>query len=129
MVNARRKGHAFERWVSNFLKKFFPLSKRRLEYQAQEGHKGVDIDNTAPFAIQCKSYKNISIYNWLEEIDRSKGIPVLIAKSDYKKPIIVAYLEDVSSLIFDPKFISIYQSEDDSSSKVICTVDTVDTRE
>ena len=129
MVNARRKGHSFERWVSNFLKKFFPLSKRHLEYQAQESHKGVDIDNTAPFAIQCKSYKSIAVYNWLEEIDKSKGIPILIAKSDYKKPILIAYLEDVSSLIFDPKFISIYQSEDYSSSKVIRTVDAVDTQE
>lgn len=122
MVNARRKGHSFERWVSNFLKKFFPLSKRHLEYQSQEAHKGVDIDNTAPFVIQCKSYKNIAVYNWLEEIDKSLGIPILIAKSDYKKPIIIAYLEDVSSLIFDPKFISIYQSEHECS-KVVRTID------
>ena len=128
MVNARNKGHSFERWVSNFLKKFFPLSKRRLEYQAQEAHKGVDIDNTAPFAIQCKAYKNISVYKWLEEVDRSLGIPILVAKSDYKKPILIAYLEDVSSLIFDPKFISMYQSEQECS-KVICTVESQEEKE
>lgn len=127
MVNVRRKGHSFERWVSNFLKKFFPLSKRHLEYQMQEGNHGIDIENTDPFAIQCKSYKNIAVYKWLEEIDKSKGIPVLICKSDYKKPILIGYLEDMSHLVFDPKFISMSQS--DCASKVCCKVDSDDSNE
>jgi len=121
MINQRKKGHGFERWVSNFLKKFFPHSKRHLEYQGEECL-GVDLDNTSPFAIQCKRYKNISIYKWLEEIKDNSAIPILIAKADRKDPIIIGYLDDLAHLIFDPKLISIYHSS--SANKVIvCNVD------
>lgn len=110
MVNQRRKGHGFERWVSNFLRKFFPLSKRHLEYQGQEC-KGVDLDNTDPFAIQCKRYHNIAVYNWLEEIKDNSAIPILIAKADRKEPIIVGYLNDLAPIVFDPQLISMWQRE------------------
>lgn len=110
MVNLKNKGIGFERWVSNFLKKFFPLSKRHLEYQNQEC-KGVDLDNTEPFAIQCKRYHNIGVYKWLEEIKDNSAIPILIAKADRKEPIIVGYLDDLASIIFDPQLISMWQRE------------------
>lgn len=109
MINRRQKGHGFERWVSNFLKKFFPYSKRHLEYQGEECL-GIDLDNTSPFAIQCKRRKDIKIYNWLEEIKDNSAIPILIAKADRKEPIIIGYLDDLANLIFDPKLISTYHS-------------------
>lgn len=110
MVNLKNKGIGFERWVSNFLKKFFPLSKRHLEYQGQEC-KGVDLDNTEPFAIQCKRYHNIGVYKWLEEIKDNSAIPILIAKADRKEPIIVGYLDDLASIVFDPQLISMWQRD------------------
>ena len=105
MVNRRSKGHEFERWVSKYLKRFFPFSKRHLEYQVEEC-KGVDLDNTEPFGIQCKRRHEIKVYNWLEEIKDKTAIPILIAKADRKKPIIAGYLEDLAHLVFDPKLIS-----------------------
>ena len=121
MINQRKKGHGFERWVSNFLKKFFPHSKRHLEYQGEECL-GVDLDNTSPFAIQCKRYKNISIYKWLEEIKDNSAIPILIAKADRKEPIIIGYLDDLAHLVFDPKLISIYHSST-ANKVIVCNVD------
>lgn len=119
MVNARRKGHDFERFVSKFLKKFFPASKRHLEYQQAEGHTGVDIENTEPFNIQCKCYQTIAVYKWLEEIKDSSSIPLLIAKAKHKKPIIIGYLDDLAPLIFDPQLISLHQRN--GSSKLLLT--------
>ena len=113
MVNSRQKGVVFERWVSNFLKKFFPMSKRHLEYQFAESHTGVDIENTSPFAIQCKCYNNIAVYNWLEEIRQKDLIPILIAKANNKKPILIGYLDDIAELVFDSKFINLMKKKDD----------------
>lgn len=110
MVKPRVKGHGFERWVSAYLKKFFPFSKRHLEYQIEEC-KGVDLDNTDPFAIQCKRYQSIAIYKWLEEIKDKSAIPILIAKANRKKPIIVGYLDDLAHIIFDPQLISVWNRE------------------
>ena len=118
MVNNRSRGHGFERWVSKFLKKFFPYSKRHLEYQIEEC-KGVDLDNTDPFAIQCKRKRNIVVYTWLEEIKDKTAIPILIAKADRKEPIIVGYLKDLSHMVFDPKLISML-NHDRVSKVVVC---------
>lgn len=127
MVNKRRRGHDFERWVSNFLKKFFPYSKRHLEYQIQEC-KGVDLDNTEPFAIQCKRRRDIKVYNWLEEVKDKTAIPILIAKADRKEPIIVGYLDDLAHMIFDPKLISMLNH--DKPNKVhVCELEDVSDEE
>lgn len=121
MVKPRVKGHGFERWVSNYLKKFFPFSKRHLEYQMDEC-KGVDLDNTEPFAIQCKRYHNIAVYKWIEEIKDKTAIPILIAKADRKEPLIIGYLEDLAHMIFDPKLISMLNH--DKANKVhVCEVE------
>lgn len=120
MVKSRSKGHEFERWVSKYLKRFFPFSKRHLEYQVEEC-KGVDLDNTEPFAIQCKRHNQIAVYNWLEEIKDKTAIPILIARADRKKPIIIGYLDDLSHMVFDPKLISML-NHDKANKVTVCEV-------
>ena len=112
MVDSRRKGHDFERFISKYLQKFFPMSKRHLEYQFAESHTGVDVENTSPFAIQCKCYNNIAVYKWLEEIKQKDLIPILIAKANNKKPILIGYLDDIAELVFDSKFINLMKKKD-----------------
>lgn len=82
----RRKGHSFERWVANELKKVFPEARRHLEYQAPEAL-GVDLDNTGDFRIQCKRGRKYAALSALDEVQIDPiegGIPVLVTRADDK---------------------------------------------
>lgn len=86
----RAKGHAFERWVAESLRKIFPDAKRHLEYQAREAN-GCDIDNTGPYLFQCKRGRRYASLSAIEEIQICPiegGIPVLVTKGDHKEPLV-----------------------------------------
>ena len=98
---ARRKGHQFERDVANKFKKLYPFAKRHLEMQKAEAL-GFDIDNTGPFKIQCKAYKDYVPISRIKEAPNGKNdIPLLITKGDNKPAVACMYLDDLLSILED----------------------------
>lgn len=86
---SRKKGHDFERFVANELKKVFPDARRQLEYQSTEA-RGFDIANTGEYLIQCKRGRKYSSLTAIEEIQMDPiecGVPILVTKGDDKEPL------------------------------------------
>lgn len=98
---SRRKGHGYENYIAGlFRENGWEDAKRHLEFQMVEAEEGRDLDNTQPFAIQCKHLKrtpSIQVINELKvtydyplrvailKRTRSKGIPPLeVAVIDLK---------------------------------------------
>ena len=95
----RTKGSSFERWVANQLKSVFPEAKRHLEFQTQEA-RGVDLDNTGPFAIQCKAYAKYPPITKIQEVQLREGeIPVLVCKGDRLTPMAVLPFDEFVRLL------------------------------
>lgn len=98
---SRTKGHSFERWVANKMKKIFPEARRHLEYQDAEAF-GVDIANTGIYKIQCKRGKRYASLSAIEEIQIDPidgGIPLLVTKGDNKEPLVCLPFEHFLHLI------------------------------
>ena len=97
---SRTKGHSFEREVAKQLRRMglFPNAKRKLEYQEDECI-GVDLENTGPFAIQCKRYKKYPPMNKIFEVDEAGKIPVLWCKEDRNVELVVLKAKDFISLL------------------------------
>jgi len=68
---SRRKGHAWEREVAQMFREWgFPDAKRHLEFQLDEGGKGLDLSHTGPLKVQAKNYAgSINPLKVLEEIE------------------------------------------------------------
>ena len=98
---SRTKGHSFEREVAKKLRRLglFPNAKRKLEYQEDECI-GVDLENTGPFAIQCKRYKKYPPMNKIFEVDDGTKMPVLWCKEDRGPELVVLKADDFISLLF-----------------------------
>jgi hypothetical protein len=84
---SRTKGHSFERWCANQLRKIFPDCRRHLEYQDAEAN-GVDLVNTGNYDVQCKRGKKYASIKDIEQCN-NWGIPILITKGDNKPPMVV----------------------------------------
>lgn len=93
----RSKGAAFERDIANKIKHIYPDAKRHLESQAAEAAKGIDLDNTGEFGIQCKAYAKYAPITKIQEVKH--GTPVLITKGNNLKPVACMYLDDWIKLL------------------------------
>lgn len=91
----RAKGLDFERKVANAFRLAGWLgAKRHLEFQQAEA-KGYDLDNTAPFFVQCKCHKDYAPISTLREINApSYAVPTLITRPDNGKTVVCMYFED-----------------------------------
>ena len=79
----RRKGASYENKVAKDMRQHgFPDAKRHLEFQSQEADFGRDIDNTQPFAIQCKCWGSTPSIAAILEIttDKKYCVPVAFLK-------------------------------------------------
>lgn len=104
-LRSRRKGHSFERWVANKLKKIYPEARRHLEYQASEAL-GVDVANCGEYRIQCKRGKRYASLTAIEEIQICPiegGVPVLVTKGDNKEPLACMPFEHFIKLVKNQK--------------------------
>lgn len=90
-LNARRKGHSFERQVAMLLREFYPQAIRNLEYQVGTGY---DIENTGDLSIQCKVGKSFKIENALKEAVRKDKKAVAVTKRDREDIVVSMYWED-----------------------------------
>jgi hypothetical protein len=82
-INGNKKGKQFERDIANSLLHIFPKAQRMLEYQSSVV-KGVDLENTGEFDIQCKRNQAYAPISKIKEIavkdpDRT---PVLVTKGN-----------------------------------------------
>ena len=82
-VNARRKGHSFERdVVTEFRAKGWIKACRNIETNP-DAVLGLDLNHTEPFSIQCKRLQDYAPISRISEIPPIPGrIPVLITKPD-----------------------------------------------
>ena len=77
---SRTKGAAYERHIAClFIKIGFEKAKRHLEVQSQEAGFGRDLDNTSPFAVQCKCWKSTPSISAIDEIIPSEEYPIRVA--------------------------------------------------
>lgn len=98
MINSRAKGHGFERKIAETFRRIgWAKAERKLEYQFSQAT-GVDLKNTEPFLIQCKSKREYVPLNTILEI-QGQGIPLLITKGDRKHPIAALYLHDLLPIL------------------------------
>ena len=77
---SRRKGHDFERAIARRLREAGLIGARRhLEYQAEEAAHGRDLDDTFPFAFQCKCWAKMPSANTLYQIIPNFNYSIRIA--------------------------------------------------
>lgn len=55
-MNARNKGHNYERRIAKELRDFFPAVLTSRYASRETDDRGIDLVNTGDFAIQCKAY-------------------------------------------------------------------------
>lgn len=99
--SSRRKGHQFERDVAIWLRGVFPNARRQLEYHSRDA-RGVDLQETGPYRIQCKKFRQYAPIMCIREIDcdRDLGeIPVLVTAGDGLEPMAVLPLDELLRLI------------------------------
>ncbi len=94
---SRSKGHGFERDVANAFKTIgFANARRQLEYHADDA-KGIDLQGTGLYLVQCKKFKGYAPISAIEEIqsDFALGeIPVLVTAGDGLEPMAVLPFKD-----------------------------------
>lgn len=98
---SRAKGLAFERRVAELFRAFYPDARRQLEFHTADA-KGVDLQNTGPFKVQCKKLRAYAPVTTMGEIeaDRNLGeIPLLVTAGDGLEPMVVLHLEDFFRLL------------------------------
>lgn len=80
---SRTKGHSFEREIAARLRVVFPEARRQLEYHARDA-RGIDIQETGRYRIQCKRGKKYAPITAIEEIEHDPlfDVPVLVTKGD-----------------------------------------------
>lgn len=99
--HSKTKGHSFERFIANELKKIFPNARRQLEYHIDDCQ-GVDIMNTERFKFQCKKLKGYAPVNTIKEIicDKVFGdIPVVVTAADGEPPVAILFWDDFLTLL------------------------------
>lgn len=98
---SRRKGHSFEREIASRLRVVFPDARRQLEYHADDA-RGVDIQGTGAFKIQCKRGRSYASINKINEVqcERALGdVPILVTQGDFTEPMVALYFEDFLLLL------------------------------
>lgn len=103
---ARKKGLDFEREVARMFERAgWKGARRQLEFHSADA-KGVDLQNTEPFFVQCKKTKKYVPLTTIGEIqcERAFGdIPVLIAAGDNQEAMACLPLRDFMSLLRELK--------------------------
>lgn len=100
---SRTKGHSFEREIANKFKELgFSGARRQTEYHEDDA-KGVDLQGTGRFKVQCKRLKGYAPINRINEIQDAKSgdIRVLITKADREPTMAVLELDDLIMLLKD----------------------------
>lgn len=97
------KGNSWSCKVAKDFRIWWSESKRKLQFQ--QGH-GVPDVIAGPFGIECKAYKKplaTGLYAALEQCINDIGdsglMPIVVAKFDYKPPVVVIKYKDFKKMI------------------------------
>lgn len=101
---SRQKGVAFERHVAECFRRVgYPHAKRHLEFQVEEA-KGIDLDHTGRFKVQCKKLASYVSVNTIQEIkcDEFLGdVPVLVTAGTNQRAMVVLPFDSFLELLND----------------------------
>lgn len=102
-INSRKKGHDFERQVAiKFREAGF---ERCVTSRAQSrilDDKGVDLNFTSPFIVQCKAVEALAVHKALNDIPAADGhYRVLFSKKKRQGTVVVMEVEEFFRLIAD----------------------------
>ena len=97
---SRNKGLNFEREIAKTFRKIFPNAERAIVGSSLD-NAGVDIRGAGSLRIQAKRNKQYCPISKIEEVKLSDGIPLLVTKADFKRPVACLYLEDFIKIIED----------------------------
>ena len=112
---ARNKGLSFERDIAIAFRVVFPDAKRHLEFQKEEA-KGVDLDHTGEFKVQCKKYAKYVPVNTIQEVQYNEmlgEVPVLVTAGTNQRAMAVLPFEDFLNLVKNSRSIPNIDSKDD----------------
>lgn len=99
--HSRRKGHAHERAIAIAFREIFPGARRQLEYHVDDC-KGVDIQGTGRYKIQCKKFAKYAPITCIQEVecDRDLGdVPVLVTAGDRQEAMAVLPFDDFLRMV------------------------------
>ena len=100
-MNSNRKGKTFERWVAAYLREHGYTEARR----GQQYHGGADSPDVVGmdgFHIEAKDTQKWSDYDFMAQSVRDAAedeIPIVIAKKNFQKPLVIIRLDDFMELI------------------------------
>lgn len=100
-MNSNRKGKTFERWVAAYLREHGYTEARR----GQQYHGGADSPDVVGldgFHIEAKDTERWSDYDFMSQSvrDAAEGeIPIVIAKKNFQKPLVIIRLDDFMKVV------------------------------
>ena len=101
-LNARNKGHAYERKIVNELKEYllFPNAVSSRSESKNLDDKGVDIAYTDPFYIQCKAVEKLgNIHKVLSNMPNESKYNVVFHKRNKQGETVTMWKDDFYELL------------------------------
>lgn len=102
-ASSKAKGRRLQQWVRDLILKLWPTLHPDDVRSTAMGQGGEDVQlspaarKLLPVSIECKSYKSVAIYKWYDQAVENcpKGsTPILVCKSDRRKPLVVLDAEE-----------------------------------
>ena len=100
-MNSCRKGKVFERWVAAYLREHGYTDAKRGQ-QHKGGADSPDVTGLQGFHIEAKDTQKWSAYDFMAQSVRDAAedeIPIVIAKKNYQKPLVIIRLEDFMKVV------------------------------
>ncbi len=99
-VNARNKGHAYERRIINELKEIWPDAVSSRSESKRLDDAGVDICYTDPFYFQCKAVeRGINLRDVLDHMPDKDQFNVVLWKQNRKEELAVMSKKDFYKIL------------------------------
>lgn len=104
--SAKAKGRKLQQLVRDFIRETFELSENDV-VSTSMGAQGIDVQlsdkarELFPFAVECKSYARIAVYQWWKQAkDNAKELsPLLVIKQNRSEPLVIISMQTFRNLI------------------------------
>lgn len=99
-INSREKGANFERYVSRMFREYGYEAHRTAQHKGNTGNAADVEGNYYGLHLECKSYKRIAVYDWMQQAihdakAEGKGNkPIVIMKENYGDPLVLMRFPD-----------------------------------
>ena len=100
-MNARNKGHAYERKIAKELKDFYPDCVTSRYGNRMMDDMGVDLINTDPFNVQCKAVERLGTYHdILKSMPEDNNYNLIFHKRNNRGEVVVMSKDDFYELLY-----------------------------